>query len=73
MTPLAKVIYCADFLEPAELSSTIRFACGHCPVILMLLVKAVVISLLDHRKVRKHTPCQRERALMISLGLGDNW
>ncbi len=73
MSLLAKIVYCADYLEPGRsfiddafrtmaLSGDIDFA-----------VKAVVESLLKHRKVKKHKPCVREKALMLSFGLGVDW
>jgi nicotinate-nucleotide adenylyltransferase len=70
MTDLAKVIYCSDFLEPGRRFITDSFRKEALSGDLDQAVKAVLISLLDHRKIKKHKPCLRERELMESYGVG---
>ncbi|MDC7221955.1 MAG: bis(5'-nucleosyl)-tetraphosphatase (symmetrical) YqeK [Spirochaetales bacterium] len=71
MSDLTKVLFCADFLEPGRDFIDDDFRTKALAGNLDHTVKTVVISILNHRESRKHTPCQRERELFEALGLGD--
>ncbi len=71
MEPLSRIIYCADFLEPGRTFLTEEFRRKALSGDLDSAVRTVLTSLLYHRKIKKHTPCERERDLMESLGLGE--
>ena len=73
MSQLAKIVYCADYLEPGRSFIDDSFRSKALSGDIDYAVKAVVESLLIHRKVKKHNPCVREKALMLSFGLGVDW
>ena len=73
MSDLAKIVYCADYLETGRSFVTDGFREEALSGDLDQAVKAVIESILSHRKVKRHTPCAREAALMEYYGLGVDW